>query len=57
MQKRSNIGWTIRVRPDGNGDVSITLTETTDCDDTGAICTEEGRMLSHSTILSVPGPE
>ena len=52
----SNQGWTIEVDPDGNGAVSITLPETTDCSDTGAICTDDSRKLSHSTSARVEGP-
>ena len=37
----SNQSWTITVQPDGNGAVSITLPQTTDCDATGAICTHD----------------
>ena len=39
----SNQNWTITVQPDGNGAISITLPATTGCDDTGAICTYDGR--------------
>ena len=53
----SNRTWTITVEPDGNGAVSITLPETTDCDADGAICTSDGRMLSNSTSISISGPE
>ena len=56
-EQGSNQGWTITVEPDGNGTVTITLPETTDCDDTGAICTYDKRKLSHSTPVSVAGPE
>ena len=41
---------------DGNGDVTIVLPETTDCEAQGAICTEDGRMLSHRLELTVSGP-
>ena len=51
----SNQNWTITVEPAGNGAVSITLPETTDCSATGAICTFDGRMLSHPTSVSVAG--
>ena len=54
-QKGSNLGWTVRVRPDGNGDVSITLPATTDCDATGAVCTADGRMLSNRNEFTVNG--
>ena len=52
----SNQNWTITVKPDGNGAITITLPETTDCDDTGAICTYDGRKLSGSTSTQVTGP-
>ena len=56
LEQGSNIGWKITVRPDGNGQVSIILPVTTDCADTGAICTEDGRKLSHRLELTVSGP-
>ena len=56
LEQVSNIGWRITVRPDGNGDVTITLPETTDCDGQGAICTEDGRKLSNRLELTVAGP-
>ena len=52
----SNQTWTITVKPPGNSTMTITLPETTDCDATGTICTSDGRMLSHSTLVSVAGP-
>ena len=51
-----NIRWLITVNPDSGGDVAITLPVTTDCTDDGAICTEDGRMLSNSLVFSVIGP-
>ena len=56
IEQGSNIGWRITVRPDGNGDVTIVLPETTDCESQGAICTEDGRMLSTELELTVSGP-
>ena len=38
----SNQSWTVRVRPDGNGAISITLPETSNCNNAGAICTDDG---------------
>ena len=35
----SNQGWNVEVNPTGNGSVTITLPETTDCSNSGAICT------------------
>ena len=56
IEQRSNLGWRITVRPDGNGAVTIVLPETTDCDAQGAICTEDGRKLSNELVLTVSGP-
>ena len=52
----SNQNWTVTVDPTGNGGVSITLPETTNCNNAGAICTDDGRKLNHSTWDSVQGP-
>ena len=52
----SNQNWTVTVDPTGNGGVSITLPETTTCSNAGAICTDDGRKLNHSTSDSVQGP-
>ena len=51
-----NIRWLITVEPGGNGDVTITLPITEDCAAEGAICTEDGRMLSNSLVFTVSGP-
>ena len=55
-EQGSNQGWTVEVDPTGNGAVSMTLPETTDCDASGAICTEDGRMLSNRLVFTVSGP-
>lgn len=52
----NNRSWTIGVKPDGLGEVSIVLPQTTDCDATGAICTTDGRKLSQSVSATVNGP-
>ena len=52
----SNEQWTITIQPDGHGAVTIILPITEDCDAQGAICTEDGRMLSHRLELTVSGP-
>ncbi len=50
----SNQDWTITVEPTSATEaVTITLPETTDCDATGAICTEDGRKLSNSQTATV----
>ena len=51
-----NIRWEITVAPDGNGDVTIVLPITTDCDTEHAICTGDGRLLSTQVELTVDGP-
>ena len=56
LEKGGNVRWEIHVRPDSNNDVTIVLPATTDCDATGAICTEDGRMLSYRLELTVSGP-
>ena len=52
----SNQTWTITVKPPNNGAITITLPTTTDCNATGAICTDDGRMLSNSNSVSISGP-
>ena len=56
LARGSNIGWKITVRPDGNGDVVITLPEAEDCAANGAICTEDGGKLSNRLVVTVSGP-
>ncbi len=53
-QPGSNRRWTISVDPDSAGSaVTITLPETTDCEASGAICTNDKRPLSHSLTDTV----
>ena len=56
LDKPSNIGWRVTVRPDGDGDVTVVLPVTTDCDASGAICTQDGRELSNRLEMTVSGP-
>ena len=51
-----NVRWEITVRPSGTADVTIVLPVTTDCASQGAVCTEDGRMLSEKVELTVSGP-
>ncbi len=53
----SNVGWTITVNPTGNDTVTLTLPATTDCNAQGAICSDDGRKLSHATSVSISGPQ
>ena len=56
LARPSNTRWEITVRPDGEGDVTITLPVTEDCANDGAICTDDGRKLSDGLELTVNGP-
>ncbi len=57
IDKGVNIKRKIHIQPDGNGDVTIVLPITTDCEAEGAICTEDGRPLSNRLELVVSGPD
>ena len=48
--------WTIHVKPDTDGDVTITLPETVDCAAAGAVCMPDGRKLAGSATVTIPGP-
>ena len=52
----SNAGWEITVQPDADGAVTVELPVTTNCDSDGAVCAEDGRMLSNRLELTVSGP-
>ena len=52
----SNISWQIAVQPSVDGDVTVVLPATADCDVEGAICTRDVRKLSNRTELTVPRP-
>ena len=56
MTQGSNQGWNLEVNPTGNEAITITLPETTDCNAARAICTDDERMLSHTTSVRVAGP-
>ena len=51
-----NIRWEISVTPDSNADVTVELPATEDCDAQGALCTEDGTMLSSPLEFTVKGP-
>ena len=51
-----NIKWEISVTPDSNADVTVELPATTDCEAQGAICAEDGTMLSSPLKFTVKGP-
>ena len=51
-----NVRWEIHIRPDSNADVTIALPPSSGCDAKGAICTEDGRMLSSRLEATIAGP-
>ena len=52
----SNTWWEIHVTPDSDGSLSIVLPATGDCDAQGAICTEDGALLSNRLEFTINGP-
>ena len=57
LEKGKNIRWQIRVEPGSSGDVTVVLPATKDCEADGAVCTDDGRMLSGELKLTVSGPD
>ena len=54
LEPGKNVKWEITVLPSSNGDVTVSLPATTDCDSQGAICTDDGRKLSSALELTIP---
>ena len=53
----SNLEWTITVEPKGDGDVTVELSATSDCDAADAICTAGGTPLTgEPAAFTVAGP-
>ena len=48
--------WQLTVEPSGTGPVSILAPQDRACTETGALCTADGRSLTVSLALQVPGP-
>ncbi len=48
--------WELTVAPSGNGAVTILVPVNRACSETGALCTNDGRMLSTAPGAFVPGP-
>ena len=51
-----NIRWEITILPESDADVSVVLPASQNCADRGAVCGDDGRMLSAETTLTVAGP-
>ena len=48
--------WELTVEPSGYGAVTVTLPATASCEDTGGVCTADGRALSNAIATTVAGP-
>ena len=57
LEAPSNRRWAVTVEPGGDGEISIALPPTTDCEAEGALCTADGRMLANGRATLVPGPQ
>ena len=57
LEAPSNRRWAVTVEPVGDGEISIALPPTTDCEAEGALCTADGRMLANGRATLVPGPQ
>ena len=53
----NNRRWRIQVRPDGDGNVTVALPATTDCQAAGAVCTSGGARLASAIQAQVAGPD
>ena len=56
VDKRSDL-WSLKVAPGGDEPVGLTLEAGQDCDEEQAPCTADGRSLSETLTIRVPGPE
>ena len=48
--------WEFEIEPDSDGDVTVSLEAWRPCEETGAICTADGRVLSQGGSTTVRGP-
>ena len=49
--------WEFEIEPDSDGDVTVSLEAWRPCEETGAICTADGRVLSQGISTTVRGPD
>ena len=54
--KDREVVWEFEIEPDSHGDLTVSLEAGRPCDETGAICTADGRALSEGISTTVPGP-
>ncbi len=55
LEQGSNVRREIHVQTGVNGDFTVALPETTDCNGDGAVCTQHGWMLSNRNELTPSG--
>ena len=55
VDDRSDL-WEVRLTPESDAMVTVSLLPAADCDAAGAVCTEDGRMLSVGVARVIPGP-
>ena len=48
--------WEVRLTPESDAMVTVSLSPLAGCDAAGAVCTEDGRMLSVGAARVIPGP-
>ena len=56
LEAGDNQRWAVDIEPASMADVSVSLGPTSDCEETGAVCTADGRKLSGSVHAVVKGP-
>ena len=49
--------WEFEIEPESDGDVTVSLEAWRPCEETGAICTADGRVLSQGISTTVRGPD
>ena len=49
--------WEFEIEPDSDGDVTVSFEAGRPCDEPGAICTVDGRVLSEGIATTVRGPD
>ncbi len=55
VDERSDL-WEVLLTPETDAMVTVFLSPSADCDAAGAVCTEDGRMLSFGVARVIPGP-
>ena len=55
VDERSDL-WEVRLTPESDAMVTVALLPAADCDAAGAVCTEDGRMLSVGVARVILGP-